>query len=310
VNRAGFEAGVDEDQGDQLIARVQQATADACERWLRHKATRGLVEPARQIVLERLWPQIEPVVSGDEYWPAAFAMATCGGVWRGDIRLGFPSRALSDGTIDRPVDSWLETLAQQDPSRAQRALDLVVEMAWVARDVAERLQRAGVPILPEEPSDRAPLVLLLLLNPEVLDWGALKELATRLTFFPGFAYLARGSAIIYSDRLNTRQRRDGDLLRQDFRARQADFTGASLRNRGGRPQGATGKRSLAATLAEVLPQVVARFPEVTAAEIRMGWRGSGNTAGRMLRDLMGKGPAVTCPSTRALQRALKKIRDQ
>jgi hypothetical protein len=301
---------VDEDQGgDQLIERVQQATASACARWLGHKATQGLVEARRRDVLDRLWPMIQPLVCGDEHWSATFALASCAGLTRGDMTLDWPSIALSDGTIDRPVNRWIEALDAQDPRLARRALDLVVEMAWVARDLAQRLQDAGVPILPDEPSDLAPLVLLLLLNPEQLDWAHPELLARVLTFFPGFGFLASGSAIIYGDRLasSVRQRGDADRLRQDFYERQPGRD--VLRNRGGRPQGSATKGSVAQKLAQVLPQVLERFPAASAAELRE-WTGNGDTPGLMLRRLMDKGPGDLPPSASTLQRMLKKTRDQ
>jgi hypothetical protein len=296
--------------GDQLIARVQQATAADCSRWLSHPATRGLVEAGRQDVLDRLWPLIEPLVNGDETWPATFALATCAGLSRGDVTFGWPSRALSDGTIDRPVDRWLDALHDQEPTRAWRALDLIVEMKCLTQELAEKLQGAGVPILPEEPADRTPLVLLLLLHPDDLDWTHPELLARKLTFFPGFAFLAGGSAIMCSDRVSVRQQQDADRLRRAFRERQPGFSGEAVLNHGGRPGGSSTAGSVAETLISVLPQVLERFPAVTAAQLRRQWTGNGDSAGRLLRQLMGKGPRDVPPSLSTLQRALKKIRDQ
>lgn len=108
---------MDEDQHDELIARVQQTTAAGCERWLRHEASRRFVEAARRVVFDLLWPSIEPLISGDQSWPTAFALATCAGVTMGDVSIGWPSVARADGTTGRPVETWLETLEAHDPLR-------------------------------------------------------------------------------------------------------------------------------------------------------------------------------------------------
>jgi hypothetical protein len=300
---------VDEEQRYQLLTRSQQATKAACARWLGHKATRKLVEAERKDVLDRLWPLIWPLVSNDIRWPVAFALATCGGMTRGDVTFGPPSIVYSDGTRDRPADRWLEALSTQDRKLRHRALDLVREMASIAATLAQRLNDAGVPILVDEPSDQTSLVLLLLLHPDDFDWADPETLAERLAFLPEFGYLAAGSAITFSDRMNVRQRRDADVLRRDYRQRQPDC-GAVERNRGGRPRGSATKGSDAELLASVLPRVLERFPSVTASQLRRQWTGLGDGPGRMLRELMCRNAADQCPSLRSIERALKDIRDR
>lgn len=299
---------MDDDRHEEVMARVQQATEVGCLRWMSHEATRGLVDAVRPDVLGRLWPQIQPLVCGDETWVATFVLATCAGLRRGDFLLGWPSRALRDGKTDPIVRRWLEALFDQDPTLAYLALDLIVEMAHISRALAERLQDAGVPIIPDEPSDLAPLVSLLLINPEQLDWTRPELLARNLPFFGGYAYLGDGAILMLSDRLNDRQKDDAGRLRDHFRAGQAGFSGNIVRVRGGRPEGSATVGSLASTLAEVLPEVLRQFPDTTAAGLHREWFRPQGTAGRLLRDLMGKGPSDAPPSLSTLQKALKKLR--
>jgi hypothetical protein len=206
----------------------------------------------------------------------------------------------SNGEIDLPAKRFFEMLNAQEPSRTRYALDLVFEMRLVTRKLAQWLHDAGVPILLDEPPDLIALVLLLLLNPEDLDWAHPEKLAEGLTRIPDFGFDIDGRGIHFSDRLNARQRRDADLVRQHYRERQPGFGGEAVRNRGGRPQGSRGRESIAETLAGVLPQVLERFPNATASQLQREWTGPG----KRLRGLMGdRWP----PSETTLRRALGKI---
>lgn len=288
------------------LAKLHEASTKACATWIGHESTRPLVEAERTDIHDRFWPTLLPLVSGNIHWPFAFAIATCGGIVRGDLVFAPPPVIYPDGRKDLVADRWLKALLADSEESAWLAFTLVDEMAKRAEDLALRLQRAGVPILANETADRVALVLLLLLNRNDLDWSRPRFVAEQVNFLPEFGYLGAGSAIVYSDRMILRQRRDAESLRYSYRQDQPGFR-CIPRDRGGRPPGSTTTDSIAGKLATHLPLVLNRFPKTSAAGIRREWKRPGDSSGQMLRQLMGNPPGEP-PSASTIQKALRKIR--
>ena len=81
-----------------------------------------------------------------------------------------------------------------------------------------------------------------------------------------------------------------------------------VRETGGRP---TGKTAETAALREHLEKVLVQYPKLTAGAIVRDWkRNIDGSAGRRLRELMGRKTGEVPPPTRTLERLIGEFRKQ
>lgn len=275
--------------------RLRRASNDAtraCEQWLTHPATRQIIDRARTD-FDPLRRSIAEV-AGEK--ASVHAIAEC-------VAFVTPIDA-----GHARVGTAAEWEARLSPDQLSLAIEVVQEVRWKAQSVLRTLAAAGVPVEPRLAADLFSVAVLLVVYR--IDWSVpSEEMARSLSFYLGFGYHEDGRGLLVSDRMGVRDRRAADELRQDFRQSRADYRGDLSRGKAGRPPG-TRTVGETARLREVMPQVLAEFPDATAAALVREWTGNDNSAGRRLRDLMGKSATDVPPAARTLRRVIAELRGQ
>ncbi len=171
--------------------------------------------------------------------------------------------------------------------------------------VATELAASGVPAYPGVAFDLSLLTQLMLC---AYEGQSPEDVVDNLGMTPPYVIQARRSGAVHVARKIPSVEDSAQALRRLRRSQQLDDRSEVVRETGGRP---TGKTAETAALREHLEKVLVQYPKLTAGAIVRDWkRNIDGSAGRRLRELMGRKTGEVPPPTRTLERLIGEFRKQ